>query len=120
MPYVRSIDKKPEDPNLPWYSAVPLGKHTLQQKVRKIYSEAGVSKHKTNLSLRATSATELHKKGTFEKLIQERTIHRSFESLGTYKKTSKDQHEFVQALATLCSSKPFRCQIQPLLFINKN
>ena len=30
--YVQSLDQRPQDPNLPWYSAVPLGKHTLQQK----------------------------------------------------------------------------------------
>ena len=38
--YVWPLDKKPQDPNLPWYSAVPLGKHTLQQ---KMCAEAGFS-----------------------------------------------------------------------------
>ena len=41
--YVWPLDKKPQDPNLPWYSTVPLGKHILVQKVRKMCVEAGVS-----------------------------------------------------------------------------
>jgi integrase len=66
--YVRPLDKKLQDPTLPWYSPVPLGKHTLQQKVKKMCAEAGISSHKTNHSLRATGATELYKKGAPEKL----------------------------------------------------
>ena len=96
--YVRPLDKKPQDPNLPWYSAVPLGKHTLQQKVRNMCAEAGVSGNKTNHSLRATGATELYKKGVPEKLIQERTGHRSLESLRTYERSSEDQHKAVSTL----------------------
>ena len=99
--YVRPLDKKPQDPNLPWYSAVPLGKHTLQQKVRKMCAEAGISGHKTNHSLRATGATELYKKGVPEKLIQERTGHCSLESLRTYERTSEEQHK---AASTLLSA----------------
>ena len=78
--YIWPLDKKPQDPNLPWYSTVPLGKHTLQQKVKKICADAGVCGNKTNHSLRATGATELYKRGAPEKLIQERTGYRSLES----------------------------------------
>ena len=87
--YVRPLDKKPQDPNLLWYSAVPLGKHTLQH---KMCAEAGVSGHKMNHSLRATGATELYKKGAPEKLIQERSGHHSLKSLRTYERTSEEQH----------------------------
>lgn len=104
MFYVRPLDKKPQDPNLPWYSAVPLGKHTLQQKVRKMCTEAGVSGNKTNHSLRATGATELYKKGVPEKLIQERTGHRSLESLRTYERSSEEQHKAVSTLLSAPAS----------------
>ena len=99
--YVRLLDKKPKDPNLPWYSAVPLVKHTLQQEVKKMCTEAGVSGHKTNHSLGATGATELYKKSAPEKLIQERTGHCSLESLRTYERTSEEQHK---AASTLLSA----------------
>ena len=46
-----------------WYSAVPLGKHTLQQMVKKMCSNTGIGDHKTNHSLRATSVIELFKRG---------------------------------------------------------
>ena len=101
MLYVRPLDKKPEDPHSPWYSAAPLGKHTLQQKVKKMCAAAGIQGTKTNHSLRATGATELYKKGVPEKLIQERTGHRSIESLRTYERTSEEQHK---AASTLLSA----------------
>ena len=81
--YVRPLEKLPHDASKPWYSAVLVGNHTLQQMVKKMCSDAGIG-HKTNHSLRATGATELSKRGTPEKLIQERTGHCSLEALRTY------------------------------------
>ena len=78
--------------------------HTLQQKVRKMCAEAGVSGNKTNHSLRATGATELYKKGVPEKLIQERTRHRSLESLRTYERSSEEQHKAVSTLLSAPAS----------------
>ena len=71
--YIRPLEKVTSDPTKPWYSAVPLGKNTLQQKVPKICPSAGIQGHKTNHSLRATGATEMYHCGAPEKLIQERT-----------------------------------------------
>ena len=64
--YVRPLEKKPLELSKPWYSSVPLGKHTLQQKV---CAEAGVVGCKTNHSFRATSVTDMYKAGAPEKLI---------------------------------------------------
>ena len=47
-------------------------------------SEAEISGNKTNHSLRATAATEMFRRGVPEKLIQERTGHRSLEALRSY------------------------------------
>ena len=99
--YVRPLEKQPHDPSKPWYSAVPLGNHTLQQMVKKMCSDAGIGGHKTNHSLRATGATELFKRGAPEKLIQERTGHRSLEALRTYERSSEEQHK---AASTLLSA----------------
>ena len=105
--YVRPLEKKPIDPGKPWYSAVPLGKHTLQQKVKRMCAEAGVGGHKSNHSLRATGATELYKRGAPEKLIQERTGHRSLEGLRTYERSSEEQHKAVSTILSAPSQSNY-------------
>ena len=60
-------------------------------------------KYKTNHSLRATGATSLYQKGVPEKLIQERTGHRSIEALRVYEHTNNSQH---QAVSNLLSGQP--------------
>ena len=69
-------------------------------------SVAGISGHKTNHSLRATGATAMYESGAPEKLIQERTGHRSLEALRSYERTSAQQHQAVSSLlsAPTCSS----------------
>ena len=59
--YVRPLESTAEsaDTHEIWYSAVPIGKHTLQQKFSKMCQAAGVVGHKTNHSLRATAASEM-------------------------------------------------------------
>ncbi len=49
--YVHSLEKKPLDPSKPWYTDVPVGKHTLHTKVKTMCAMAGISGHKTNHSL---------------------------------------------------------------------
>ena len=87
------IFRWPSDPNRPWYSSVPLGKHTLQSKFKNMCSEAEISGNKTNHSLRATAATEMFRHSVPEKLIQERTGHRSLEALRSYERLDEVQHK---------------------------
>ncbi len=61
-------------------------------------AEAGVSGHKTNHSLRATGASELFEAGVPEKIIKERTGHRSLEALCLYERTTRDQHQAVSVI----------------------
>ena len=56
----------------------------------------------SNHSLRATSATTMFQMGLPEKIIQERTGHRSLEALRTYERTNEDQHR--AASKVLCAS----------------
>ena len=86
-----------------WYSAVPIGKHTLQQKFSKMCQAAGIVGHKTNHSLRATAASEMFARQVPEKLIQERTGHRSLEALRTYERSNEEQHRAVSSV--LCETK---------------
>ena len=96
--YVRPLEQVPTNPTSPWFSAVPVGKHTLNDKVKKMCGVAGIEGRKTNHSLRATGATQMYASGVPEKLIQERTGHRSTEALRCYERTNMQQHSAVSAL----------------------
>ena len=96
--YYRPLEKVTSDPNKPWYSAVPLGKNTLQGKLRNMCREDRIGGHKTNHSLRATAATLMFRQGAPEKVIQERTGHRSIEALRSYERLDEVQHKAVSSL----------------------
>ena len=63
--------------------------------VKRMCGEAGMEGNKTNHSLRATGATTLFRASVPEKLIQQRTGHRSVEALRQYEHTTTSQHEKV-------------------------
>ena len=73
-------------------------KHTLHSKLKNTCSEAGISGHKTNHSLRATAATEMFRCGAPEKLIQQQTGRRSIEALRSYERLDDEQHKAVSSL----------------------
>ena len=104
--YVQPLESAAESPETHdvWHTAIPIGKHTLQQKFSKMYQAAGIVGHKTNHSLRATSASEMFAHQVPEKLIQERTGHHSLEALRTYERSNEEQHRAVSSV--LCDSKP--------------
>jgi hypothetical protein len=85
--YLHPKDKTPLDEDSPWFIQSPLGRNTLQSMVKKICEEVGVQ-GKTNHSLRATGAARLFESNVPEKLVQERTGHRSIEALRLYERTS--------------------------------
>ena len=100
--YARPLEKFSNEEKMPWFTAVPLGKNTLQNMVKKMCATAGITGNKTNHSLRATSATEMFKRGVPEKIVQERTGHRSLEALRIYERSSAEQHK---AASTILSTK---------------
>ena len=94
--YVRPLKKIPSDPSSPWYTSAPIGRITLdKKKVNVVCRNAGLEGHKTNHSLRATGATEMYRGNVPEKLIQERTGHRSLKSLRVYERSTDEQHRAV-------------------------
>ena len=40
--YVRPLDEVPEDPSAPWCSVTPVGKLTLNEKVKKLCDMVGI------------------------------------------------------------------------------
>ena len=61
-------------------------------------SLAGIEGRVTNHSMRATSVTQMYETGVPEKVIQERTGHRSLEALRVYKRTNAQQHQAVSGV----------------------
>ena len=59
--------------------------------VPDLCSEAGLSSRKTNHSLRVSGATRLFEAGVPEKVIQQRTSHRSLEALRMYERVTEQQ-----------------------------
>ena len=84
---------------------MPCREHKLGGMVKSMFAEIGVS-GKTNHSLRATGATDMFRAGVPEKIIQERTGHRSIDALRMYERTATIQH---MAVSKVLSAKE-NCQ----------
>ena len=89
--YLRPLPTVPSDPSQPWFTSTPVGKNTLNNMMKQMCQNAGISQQFTNHSLRAFGATKLFQAGVSEKLIQQRTGHRSVEALRQYERTSSAQ-----------------------------
>ena len=100
--YARPLHAIPTDPKKPWFAPVPIGKNSLNTMLKDMCSEAGITGRKTNHSLRATGASELFAAGVPEKIIKERTGHRSLDALHVYEHTTSTQH---QAVSTILGSR---------------
>ena len=66
-----------------------VGRNELNKMVQKMCVNSGISRKKTNHSLRATGAVQLFQANVPENVIQEGTGHSSLEALQLYKKTRK-------------------------------
>ena len=74
--------------------------------------DAGISGNKTNHSLRATGASQLFQANVPEKVIQERTGHRSLEALWLYEKTTTEQHQAVAQVLGSSATLSYESVIQ--------
>ena len=79
--YARPLPSIPTDSAKPWFAPLPVGKNTLNTMLKDMCSEAGITGHKTNHSLRATGTSELFAAGVPEIIIKERTGHHSLEHI---------------------------------------
>ena len=98
--YARPLSAVPFGQEKPWFCSMQIGKNYLSSMFKDMCAEASVSGHKTNHSVRATGASELFEAGVPEKIIKERTGHRSLEALHLYERTTKKQHQAVSVVLT--------------------
>ena len=102
--YMRSLCAAPSDPQRPWFANCPVGRNTLASVVKDMCAEVGIAGRKTNHSLRTTGATELFQAHVPERLIQQRTGHRSMEALRVYERTTGEQHRTISAILSSSNS----------------
>ena len=111
--YMRPFEKVKPDQSV-WYYSIPVGRNRLSRMVPEMCQLANISGHKTNHSLRATGATALYEAEVPEKIIQERTGHRSLEGLRVYERTSEKQHQAVSNILSSSSQSTYLSQIKQL------
>ena len=116
--YYTALRKKPEDPSMPWFSAVPVGWNKLDRMVKDIFLDAGIE-GKTNHSLRVAGATRMYNQGIQEKTIQSQTGHKSVVALRVYERPGVKQHrEACEALANISNTstavaQPLKSTVNP-------
>ena len=96
--YLRPLTNFTDDPEKPWYANVPVGVNTLRTMLGNISQKGGLSTKYTNHSLRATSASRLFACNVPEKIIQEKTGHRSLAGLRAYEHTTTKQQQDITKL----------------------
>ena len=85
------MPKKPTEPRNPWYTLTPVGRNRLNFMMKDMCKEAEFDITFTNHSLKAYGATKMFQAKVPEKLIQQRTGHKSLEALRCYEHTSLPQ-----------------------------
>lgn len=108
--YLRPLEAVPDEEGKPWFQNVPVGRNVLSKMVEQMCKGAGIEK-RSNHSLRATAATELFRANVPEKLIQERTGHRSLTALRIYEHTTETEHQAVSEVLAAKENTTFH-QVQ--------
>ena len=95
--YQQPKEETPKCPGVPWFKKQVRGRNTLQGMVKQICEKAGIH-GKSNHSLRVTGASRMYECHVPEKLIKERTGHRSLDALRTYERASRAQQQTVSSV----------------------
>ena len=89
--YLKPKTVQPKDPCAPWFTAVPVGKNKLSEMMKTMALEGKLDKPLTNHSLRAYGVTKMFAANVSEKLMMERSGHRSIDGLRQYERTNAVQ-----------------------------
>ena len=86
--YLKPKTVQPKDPCAPWFTAIPLGKNKLTKMMKTMAVEGKLDKPLTNHSLCAYGVAKMFATNIPEKLMIERSGHRSVDGLRQYKRTN--------------------------------
>ena len=98
---------------LPWFKKHPRGRNTLQTMVKQICEKVGIQ-DKTNHSLTVTEASRMYECHVPEKLIKERTGHRSIDALRVYECESLTQQQAVSSVVASTQYMDFKDVAVPM------
>ena len=93
--YLRPLPNVPLSPEKPWFAKSPIGVNTLKTILPDICVEAEIGLRYTNHSLWATAITRMYESGVPEKLICDKSGHKSLKGVRAYKKVSLEQEKAV-------------------------
>ena len=97
--YLRPLEKVPSG-NRPWYCKSRIGINELKTFMLDIAAESGLGIHYTNHSLRATALTRMYNAGVTEKLIAEKSGHKSLKALRVYEVQEQSAGQCIQSRAS--------------------
>ena len=88
--------------------------------VKRFSRQADLENDKTNHSLRATGATQLFDAGVLQRIIQERTGHKSVISLHSYERISHQRNQAVSniLISGTCASGSFQEEVAVVKAVN--
>ena len=89
--YLRPCQNIPVDPMKPWYVKQNVGINKIKEKLIAMSKSAELSVQYTNHSLRATAISRMYGGGIPEKVIIEKSGHKSIKALRTYEHTTAEQ-----------------------------
>ena len=112
--YVRPFEDVKSDSPKPWYYWAPIGRNKLSKMVSEMCKLASIPGRHSNHCLRATGATQLYTAGVPEKIIQERTGHRSVECLRSYERTNEKQQHAVSRILSSGTELNFQTEMKRL------
>ncbi len=90
--YMRPLERVPKGTK-PWFTKQRVGVNTLKEMVPKLSVESKCGVRYTNHSLRATATTRMFSNGVPEKVIAEKTGHRSLKALRFYERTPPEMEK---------------------------
>ena len=92
--YMPPLPKTPVDDIKPWYTRQRIGVNTIKQFLSKICSSTGNDTKYTNHSLRATAITRMFNGSIPEKVIAEKSGHKSIKALRCYEKHHSNKNKW--------------------------
>ncbi len=95
---MRPLERVPDQDSRPWFTKQCVGVNKLKEMLLKLSLESGCGVKCTNHSLRATATTRMFSKGVPEKVIAEKTGHRSLKALRFYERMPPEMEKAVDAV----------------------
>ena len=103
MFYLKPKASTPHDPMAPWFLNIPIGRNTSAGIMKTMVQEGSLDNTVTNHSLKAYGVMKACQCQVPEKLIMERSGHRSLQGLRQYERTTDSQE--MQVCQILVSTK---------------